>query len=388
MGNPEITLGKKELSASQLTVEILQSVQKFGAQIAFERINNEFLNSSALMVFRTKLLTADGYLFYGYSSGKDQDAQVASIAEAAERWLFIGDKHKARRAASQNASSHNNDFPVWLSNDVLKNLDPHLTIDAIEIRNLEARKCLIPRELFFSEKPDFATTSSGNAVHLSYERAIEAGLVELHERNLLMKNWCARKSPFPGIDLESDDVHVKSLALLPEFGFKTKWYFYYEPGLPIVAIRAIWLETIDHPCLFVGTGSGLTSHDAMVSASKECLRLWAMNYFAIANGESPSTRQVDQATLYYTRPRAQWLLDFFSSRDSFPKILTNEVKFESLQSLIKYYHPIAVALDGSTQIPAVRVFSPIACPMFFAQRVPILNWPAALPQLPLMPHPY
>lgn len=385
--NSAITLDQPEIDGQELALKILESISEKHCQIGFDKIENVYTLETNLNIYRTRLQTADNFLFYGYSSGIDSNSQIISLAEAAERWLFICHEKQNMQALPRSSFMDKYCLPSWATSAQWSSQIDDLFTYVFELTGDEKIDCIYPYEIIFSKNQIYPSTSSGNAVHLSFERAIESGLLELHERHLLMKNWCNGVAPHRFPEPLATDIHLQGLSLLGKYGFETELYFYSEGQLPPVFIRVIRSKQNFFPCLFVGTGTGYSVQEAILGATKECLRLWTCNYFAILNGELPSSRQVDQGSLYYAPHRAAILRSFFNS-ESEAKIQVIDPIISGFAALCSHYKPIIASLRGDTEIPAVRVFSPFACPMFFGQRFPEFPWPAVAPELPMLPHPY
>ena len=205
-------------------------------------------------------------------------------------------------------------------------------------------------------------SSNGVAAHVSYDRAIQSALLELIERDAIMRNWFQKES-LPKVPVNSLPLHWrKRIRHWADKGYEVEVVDMSHDGVAIVSV-IVHSDTL-YPHFVSGTSASIESLEAAYTKAFHEAEVGLITHRQ--HGERRMTPQelihpLDHGNLY-AQHRNQGSVDFLWQgcyRDPVDPSAT-------LESLMNQYQPCMVDLSGNYQrLRVVRVFARDLVPVNF-----------------------
>lgn len=326
----------------------------------------------------TTYCSANGIIQYAGGTGTSYNEAVFKAAiEGYERWRSSQVRVDYRGRAK--------DLKSWLDPDEyfpltkeqtekygVNYFTPTLSLDWTIGEKMDGSKIYIPSDLvYYGQRPSrnciYKGHSSGIAAHTDIEEAKKRAIVELIERDALMRNWYSRKSPnrFKESVLP---IHVrKRIEHWQNKG--RKLYILSQPSDYGLVFEAIIVSN-DYPC-FVSGAAATIDYDEVDSTIMKALQeaeyslLLCLRYLPKARSVNPLRVRtpMDHGRLYYSKRYAEslaWLWDG-DEVESAP-----ELPQASYEELLRKLDPITVNLsEPGSELKVLRVFSSKLVPINF-----------------------
>lgn len=216
--------------------------------------------------FQFLALTQNGQITSGISTSW-ADAKLKAIAEGYERQRAASTRYDIRAPAC--------DLPeAWLDPRVvapltaeqydtlpyLQKFDENSEIEWVRGESYDGRAVYVPIDLVFYPLRDIGrklvvdTCSSGFAAYTDYEEAVNRGILELVERDSLMRSWYEKKSPRK-LDFEILPVHLQNrVRYWKQLGREVFVLDLSQRGVTIIEVV---ITSDDYPCFVSGASSTL-----------------------------------------------------------------------------------------------------------------------------------
>lgn len=220
--------------------------------------------------FQVLALTSNGQVTSGISTSW-ADAKVKAIAEAYERQRSAAVRVDVHSTASSLAKEWMDPrVATPLTDDQYQQL-PHLQqfsenmeIEWVRGADRNGREVYVPIDLVFypihnlDRKKVVDTCSSGFATYSTYDEAVRRGLLELVERDALMRNWYSKTSP-DRLDFHVLPVHLqKRIQYWRDLGRDV--YVLDLSQMGVVVVEVI-ITSDSYPCFVSGASSSLDSFE-------------------------------------------------------------------------------------------------------------------------------
>lgn len=204
--------------------------------------------------------------------------------------------------------------------------------------------------------------SSGIAAYSNYETAIKLALLELIERDAIMRNWYEKKSPYI-IDDCFLPLHVKKRK---EYWKNKNRKIYildmcskYAPTIQVIIVGK------DYPYFVCGASAGFDVYTVINKALREA------EYSLVQRINNPDVKEIDIENIL--KPEDHGL--FYSTKDNFKKLnwlWSSNIKKKlpkaiySYEQLLSILNPIIIDLsEKASDIKVVRVLSDKCVPISF-----------------------
>ena len=279
-----IALGKKssaEVESNQLLLEQLET-EVLGDDKPVERtwlIDDTFSNNFEKSYFQFLARTQNGQITSGISTSWS-DAKLKAVAEGYERQQSMKVFHDVVSSAS--------DLPLaWLDPRVIAPLTdeqydrlPHLQkfdekskIEWVRGKDWQGREVFVPIDLIFypieniDRKLVVDTCSSGFATYADVDEAIRRGVLEIVERDTMMRHWYEGVSPRK-LDYRILPIHIQNrVKYWQDRGREVFVLDISQYG--VIAIEVV-ITAETYPCFVSGASSTLGSfEDATLKAFQE-----------------------------------------------------------------------------------------------------------------------
>ena len=266
-----VAVGKKsseeKITVSQILARFIDEMEGETKPVQRSWLIDDSMSSNYdKSYFQFLALTQNGQITSGISTSW-ADAKLKAIAEGYERQRAASTRHDIRARAS--------DLPgAWLDPRVvapltdeqydalsyLQKFDENSEIEWVRGESYDGRAVYVPIDLVFYPLRDIGrklvvdTCSSGFAAYTDYEEAVNRGVLELVERDSLMRSWYEKKSPRKlGFDILP--VHLQNRVRYWErLGREVFVLDLSQRGVTIIEVV---ITSDDYPCFVSGASSTL-----------------------------------------------------------------------------------------------------------------------------------
>lgn len=376
-----IALGKSSDENRQLTTELHASYERAfvgeGKPVPrIWRVESEFTDEYDKSYFQFLSLSRDGQTSSGISTSW-ADASLKAIVEGYERWRSTDWKYDIRCSAD----SLNR---PWLDPRVvapltdqqyrdlsnLQEFDEDLVIEWISGVDSYGQQVFVPVDLVFyhvhnmDRKPVVFTSSSGFAAYSDFIEAEKRGLLELIERDSMMRSWYEKTSPDRMVR-EALPVHLQNRAdYWSKRGRRLDVLNISQCG--VIGVQVV-ITSDEYPCFVSGASSSLDSfEDTALKAfyEAESRLIYGLNKPVDRNIGIEEVSTVLDHELLYAKSRAnhghiEYLLEGSPSSDT-------PVATATISSLKKELGVVTVDVsEDASPIRVVKVLSPELIPINF-----------------------
>lgn len=208
--------------------------------------------------------------------------------------------------------------------------------------------------------------SSGIAAHGTTEAAIEGALLELVERDAVMRNWYERVSPCK-IATEQLPLHWrKRVKYWSECGFEVQFLDLSHSGVAIIEVAIFSQECYPH--FVTGTAASIESLEAAYTKAYQEAELTLLHFKSLRkrNVRRENVVQPLDHGRYYAQSDNRNIVDFLRNGC----YNTPSEPTSTLGTLIEKYRPWVVDISGSfSELKVVRVFCEDLVPVNFGYGV-------------------
>jgi thiazole/oxazole-forming peptide maturase SagD family component len=216
--------------------------------------------------FQVLASTSNGQVTSGISTSW-ADAKLKAVAEAYERQRSAELRIDTRAPANQLGSAWVDPRVAAPLTDAqyqhlthLQPFDENLEIEWVRGTDRHGHEVFVPIDLVFypihnlGRKKVVDTCSSGFATYSTYEEAVRRGLLEVVERDALMRNWYEKMSP-PRLDFDTLPVYLqKRVRYWQERGREV--YVLDLSQMGVIVIEVVIISN-DYPSFVSGAASSL-----------------------------------------------------------------------------------------------------------------------------------
>jgi hypothetical protein len=363
-----------------LTREILKKISLAAAKINIEDIRNEFTREIGLLFYKTTIIDNTGEAFYGYSCG-DENARMISIVEAFERFAFIKSINFEKEKSFE--------LPGLISQE---NKKYNFTVDQSDFYESDLKykiqQCNSSKfNLYFNFMDNdpvliresiagFNSTTSGCASHLNIESALEHGLLEIVERDTLMRHWLKRKSFQKNEEVVMNDFVARLSSVFKKYNYTLEFYLSQSQWGTPVSIAILKSDSGHFPFAFFGCGAGINIESATLKSLKELMVKWTFDFSSYSFTGKVSELLEDQANIYLDPANWSKVSNYFPKTSDTNKInwhrpngfsSFNEFK-EHVCGISKIYFTPMYFDEGDLSPYGIKVRSPDIFPMFFGNK--------------------
>lgn len=332
-------------------------------------------------------------------------AKIKAIAEAYERYASGQCRVDAQGSVSELDATwlDPRDVVPWTNNQYanirhLEPFDPNCTYQWTKgFRLRDSQDVYVPVELVYYPVSSkrlgrplcYESNSSGVAAHTSASEAIERGLLELVERDAILRSWFTKTIP-----------NKVPTSLLP-YHWQRRIEYWQSAGydvnilnqsrLGVVIANVIITAEAGYPCFISGASASLESFDQAVAkafAEAELTLLYERRQPGRRHRIKPESvsSPTEHGILYYYPEHydhVSWLIS--------GNISTAPTPSASLSSLTEDLDPIVVELGGSdSPLKVFRTFSNMLIPMNFGFGMEHFSHPSIagqlMPEMLRLPH--
>ena len=315
------------------------------------------------------------------TAASPQLAEIKAAAEAYERYAAGQVRYDILETAANIGEGN------WLSPDLVRPLsdkqlqqipylerfDPNKPIQWIKGRHVSGKEVYVPIDLVFYPidpsaigRPLIAEAdSSGMAAHTNRQEATKRALLELAERDAIMKTWLSKEAPSK-IDLNSLPVFYQKRAKF--WGELNKVFEVLDFSHDDIAIAGVVIRSKDDGYPFMVNGASASvasfeealkkaSHEAELSAAEFVTSKYKVRKLSPAEVFSPA----DHANFYAYRDyrsEIEWL--WSGPHKAQPDSISGNM------DILGRYDPIIIGLtQDSDPLQVVRVIAPELVPISF-----------------------
>lgn len=381
--NSNIICDSNDFTASDEKIDIIAEIIGIDKPVKRVWINVDFKNPS---FYSANAIYYDpcGYIqFAGATSTSSFDALFKAAVEGYERWQSSQirvDKHSALHELDSNKILPYDIAPLTrfqAEKSGVTFFEETMPIDWTLGTRFDGERIYVPSDMVFYGHQDgknriYYGNSSGIAAFTNEREAKKRALVELIERDALMKNWFSRKSP-----------NILSVEILPETIKKriTKWekqgrkLFILEiPSQYGIVIESIFVSD-QCPCFVSGAAATINNdkiHDTIKKAVDEAefnleFALQSSDDIRSINKEK-ILYPVEHGRFYYSKQNAKTINWLWSGKvvNKLPKI--KEVPLNKLCEALK---TVFVDLsDANAKLKVIKMISPKLVPINFGFYTP------------------
>lgn len=353
---------------------ILYLIEKINLSIKIKQLENSVTRKYNICAYQTQVEDSRGECFCGYSVGPDEAARDISIFESYERVVFskfLKQTNDFDLTKSEIDTLINSGFEISLddkdlrSSNINNNSEPSYNL----YYNLNSNKSTAINKIVTVGSEIFNNqTTSGCSVHLDATNSLNNAILELLERDILLRNWLTGTKP-SRYNIISDSPYNKTIQkCITENGYRSEIYIYNLANTIPVAISLIVNEKDEFPYIFVGTGSGITLEGAIDHALHESFFIWLFDT-SLDHSEEISFADANHAKRYYFPEQGIQLYDFFKNCNQAD--ISEHVARLPFKELIREYDfnvlPISLTVDQHRLPIFTKVYSPKAFPMYFEE---------------------
>lgn len=314
--------------------EILLLVNELGFEVkTFEKkfLNDTITLGSAEVSLRGKFVSE------GFCVNKNSETAVAiAVIEAFERLIM-------KR-------------PFLLS-DLKPRTDGSHALEGFDL--LTFKTALVQESIVFGPDTLYPVNSNGWSVHSAYCDAVMSSILELTERDIMIRNWiCSR----PPNKFDFPDSNIGLAELTFEFGFHFCKFIYSTPG-DFKLVGSV-LYNPEKNLIYIGKSCKADLREASEKSLEEAfLEFYFHFYRSLTQQPRKKQKQKHNPTHYH---QAYDL--FVHNKDS----TSPPVEDAKLQDLLLFYNftvlPFSIkGIDKNANLVAVKSYSPVAVPLFRSQ---------------------
>lgn len=339
-------------------------------------IDDTFADNFGKSYVQFLALTENGQITSGISTCW-ADAKLKVIAEAYERQRAASVRWEVRSAAHDLAEA-------WLDPRVvapltaeqydrlssLQRFDENLEIEWIRGTDHTGKPVLVPIDLVFYPIKDIGrklvvdTCSSGFATFTDFREAVNRGILELVERDSLMRNWYEKTSP-RRVDFDALPVHLQNRVRY--WRGRGREVFVLDLSQRGVIVTEVVITSNEYPCFVSGASSTLgrfeeTAVKAFHEAESRLIYgLNEKNTRSVKPGEVHSV--LDHELLYAQSREYHEHVQFLFDETSSNEVPVASTSFAALERELE-----VVTVDVSEEhspLQVVKVLSPSMIPISF-----------------------
>lgn len=262
---------KEHATPQQIAYELETAFVGDGKPVTrFWTADDAYANNYDKSYFQVLASTSNGQVTSGISTSW-ADAKLKAIAEAYERQRSAALRIDTRAPASQLEGTWIDPRIVAPLTDTqyqrlthLQPFDENLEIEWVRGTDHHGREVFVPIDLVFyplhnlERKKVVDTCSSGFATYSTYEEAAHRGLLEVVERDALMRNWYEKTSP-PRLDFDILPVYLqKRVQYWQKCGREVFVLDLTQMGVIVIEVVII---SDDYPSFVSGAASSLNSFE-------------------------------------------------------------------------------------------------------------------------------
>jgi thiazole/oxazole-forming peptide maturase SagD family component len=372
----------KESSTPRLTSSHL--LAKFEAEMVGDEkavqsawlVDDTFSSNFEKSYFQILALTQDGQITSGISTSW-ADAKLKAIAEGYERQRSADVQYDIRSSAD--------DLPgEWLDPRIvtpltdkqydhlpyLQKFDESLEIEWVKGFSYTGQEVFVPIDLVYYPIKDIDrklivdTCSSGFAAYTDVEEAVNRGVLEIIERDALMRSWYEKKSPRK-LDSKILPTHLqKRVEYWRKEGHEVYVLDLSQNGVIIIEVV---ITSDSYPCFVSGASSSLgTFEETAVKAFQEAESrlIYGLNELSERSIQPNNVHSVlDHELLYAQSKQYHGYVQFLFDGTLSNSLPTATVSMEILKELLE-----TVVVDVSEEnslLKVVKVLSPKMIPISF-----------------------
>ena len=215
------------------------------------------------------------------------------------------------------------------------------------------------------------STSSGVAAHTNEKDAIKNALMELIERDALMRNWYERKTP-KRFDDKILPVHVQKR--IAKWKKSNRDVIILDMGSIYAPTVQVIIVSEDYPCFVCGASSGYDVESSILKALQEAEYMLYSFMKQPIREISPSLvwTPIDHGLLYATKKYINNIKWLWSNNDMITTIPCPQYSYDKL---IHILDPIVVNMTTDEKIKVVRVLSKKCLPINFGDSYNLTDHP-------------
>lgn len=341
-----------------------------------------FGNDGAFFGATATYLDAKGNIQYaGATSASDADAVFKATIEGYERWWSSQarvDFHGSAKQVPGQWLDPREYFPLTkaqIKKCGVRRFTEDLDIDWVLGNNYDGNKIYVPCDCaYYGHRNDkdriYYGNSSGVAAHFNAEEAKKRAIVELIERDALMRSWYIGIGSEPFVIREDYlPIHVKKRIKYWREQNREMMVIQFDSEYGLVF--GTFIVSDEFPCFVSGAAATLDSAAAVDTIHKslqeaEYNLLLALRYTdRTPINRSEVSTPADHGRYYYSAKNAHYLCWLWELSPTTPHVRPN-IEFENLEDLYEQLRITTVNLsDAESDIKVVRAFSPELVPINF-----------------------
>ena len=250
------------------------------------------------------------------------------------------------------------------------------TMHWVEGKNLKAANAVwVPSDLVFypisasalGRRLIYESNSSGVAAHTTYDKAIEGALLELVERDAIMRSWLLKEAPKRLKQSSLPPFILSRCEYWESKGRQVHVLDHSHNGISIVNVCIVSKD--EHPAFVNGSSASISStEEALNKAFQEAELGLIMELNSKTRSKHLKPEDVysptDHAKYYFPRERLENLLWLFSG-----EYTETSISHVGLEGVIEMYDPVMVDLTlEDPLLKVVRVLSSKLIPINFGNK--------------------